>query len=203
MIAGSSPRMRGKPGSTTPVEASSRIIPAHAGQTRYKPPTMRKASDHPRACGANQLKGRKARAASGSSPRMRGKRLMEILWDLRERIIPAHAGQTCGYSTLDAISADHPRACGANTSPSVYSQFASGSSPRMRGKPGPHTTQAGQHRIIPAHAGQTRGLVSPVLERADHPRACGANLDVYRADGKLFGSSPRMRGKRASVLTGR
>ena len=53
---GSSPRMRGKLGVTSESTAQQRIIPAHAGQTATtaKPCGIR--SDHPRACGANDIR---------------------------------------------------------------------------------------------------------------------------------------------------
>ena len=53
-------------------------------------------------------------------------------------------------------------------------------------------------RIIPAHAGQTGASNDVTLTLTDHPRACGAN-NIQDKDGVLYaGSSPRMRGKRAS-----
>ena len=75
----------------------SRIIPAHAGQTRASVHVVVFGADHPRACGANRLLDEGARASDGSSPRMRGKLLLCHLVGLRIRIIPAHAGQTTTY----------------------------------------------------------------------------------------------------------
>ena len=71
----------------------------------------------------------------GSSPRMRGKQLLGHGDDLRERIIPAHAGQTDGRSHRRRTGTDHPRACGANHAPTGSIASSDGSSPRMRGKP--------------------------------------------------------------------
>ena len=51
--AGSSPRMRGKPGVPRCGPRRCRIIPAHAGQTRTSRPSSHPRPDHPRACGAN------------------------------------------------------------------------------------------------------------------------------------------------------
>ena len=94
---GSSPRMRGKHASYGFIQAFSRIIPAHAGQTRASVHVVVFGADHPRACGANRLLDEGARASDGSSPRMRGKLLLCHLVGLRIRIIPAHAGQTTTY----------------------------------------------------------------------------------------------------------
>ncbi len=75
---GSSPRMRGKPNPRPQHERCGRIIPAHAGQTMAVVHVLlqcwQRASDHPRACGANRL----------AAP----------CWWFADRIIPAHAGQT-------------------------------------------------------------------------------------------------------------
>ena len=72
---------------------------------------------------------------------------------------------------------------------------ASGSSPRVRGKPSGRTQGLEQCRIIPARAGQT-GLRSPTSRPwPDHPRACGANCGIDIANTQADGSSPRVRGK--------
>ena len=132
-----------------------RIIPAHAGQTLayYKP--LQLPSDHPRACGANSALRPSNILQSGSSPRMRGKRRCQLSQMARDRIIPAHAGQTCGGRRGPACSADHPRACGANIGVDVSDAFGCGSSPRMRGKLPCARSGRRLRRIIPAHAGQT------------------------------------------------
>ena len=126
---------------------------------------------------------------------MRGKRRSCRACWVGARIIPAHAGQTRQADTGTVRRKDHPRACGANCMPCCTSLLAVGSSPRMRGKP-PMTVHGwNRTRIIPAHAGQTCRLCSAVSPRADHPRACGANVPFKFDVHLLFGSSPRMRGK--------
>ena len=131
---GSSPRMRGKLFGTPDTWNHPRIIPAHAGQTHRQ--TIRDSSraDHPRACGANQLRQSRYSPPGGSSPRMRGKRF--VPWDTQPilRIIPAHAGQTRNACMNGPAFSDHPRACGANSGSRLPSTSTSGSSPRMRGK---------------------------------------------------------------------
>ena len=112
---GSSPRMRGKRSSRGAAGSSSGIIPAHAGQT----PPYQKAhiilSDHPRACGANEVTSSSIMRSRGSSPRMRGKRSPLVCTCKRMRIIPAHAGQTIPGTAYRSRTTDHPRACGANS----------------------------------------------------------------------------------------
>ena len=152
---GSSPRMRGKQTLRDGQAIGVRIIPAHAGQTLayYKP--LQLPSDHPRACGANSALRPSNILQSGSSPRMRGKRRCQLSQMARDRIIPAHAGQTSGLTYPMPSVADHPRACGANFRVREVVDAYAGSSPRMRGKRLHKRHRGKPVRIIPAHAGQT------------------------------------------------
>ena len=192
---GSSPRMRGKRVRARASATRARIIPAHAGQTHRMQRGFMAGPDHPRACGANVHTAYQLRFPAGSSPRMRGKRLHDRCHRQRGRIIPAHAGQTPAVPRVTRSWTDHPRACGANRVTSSACSNMVGSSPRMRGKlPDGHTVL--EHvRIIPAHAGQTIACVWVPSTKADHPRACGANLSSFHTTCIGSGSSPRMRGK--------
>ena len=156
-------------------------------------------SDHPRACGANYKTRLRGRARSGSSPRMRGKRQSLTAKQKRQRIIPAHAGQTTRRGCGGAHVPDHPRACGANCRSGTPPRGGIGSSPRMRGKPVPAFPALSVIRIIPAHAGQTSTGLPSVPHCTDHPRACGANVSPTSFNERTFGSSPRMRGKLHSL----
>ena len=152
---GSSPRMRGKQRAFIENTLKPRIIPAHAGQTDVARWSGNWRTDHPRACGANSALRPSNILQSGSSPRMRGKPRLCTAAISALRIIPAHAGQTCGGRRGPACSADHPRACGANIGVDVSDAFGCGSSPRMRGKLPCARSGRRLRRIIPAHAGQT------------------------------------------------
>ena len=196
---GSSPRMRGKLIRIHLNHLDLRIIPAHAGQTSACSRYRHWSADHPRACGANSLSLMRARATSGSSPRMRGKHVANKPLEIQFRIIPAHAGQTTAPWALELPTADHPRACGANLLIAADWADGHGSSPRMRGKPLCQGRTVWGRRIIPAHAGQTSGADCTTGAPPDHPRACGANRDVVRIIRRASGSSPRMRGKRVAL----
>ncbi len=113
--SGSSPRMRGKPRPARRSHRWRRIIPAHAGQTVSSGTASSGNTDHPRACGANDLEAKATEDQVGSSPRMRGKPRSIPPPRRRRRIIPAHAGQTIWRQELKVNPPDHPRACGANT----------------------------------------------------------------------------------------
>ena len=132
---GSSPRMRGT--HTNPAQdfGVTRIIPAHAGNTKTLRPRQRLRPDHPRACGEHAARGRLKYVLSGSSPRMRGTRNEHGIGDVADRIIPAHAGNTTDRDRECIPPADHPRACGEHSPRPAKPGYRSGSSPRMRGTP--------------------------------------------------------------------
>ena len=162
-------------------------------------------ADHPRACGANGSLMCLSLLSAGSSPRVRGKHLDVDVRLCAVRIIPARAGQTRPASACCIAASDHPRACGANSNVCLSGRSPPGSSPRVRGKPGPLGLLPVAGRIIPARAGQTRCRSGNILYPPDHPRACGANLASRRFHNGLSGSSPRVRGKpslRPSMIRG-
>ena len=192
---GSSPRMRGKRMHMDMSSVAARIIPAHAGQTTSLFSSRKRVTDHPRACGANPRMLNVPHTPSGSSPRMRGKPMVQRIAVKHIRIIPAHAGQTPTGTCSAKPATDHPRACGANPVSEVKARWSVGSSPRMRGKHACLTGCPRPFRIIPAHAGQTVRCGSARCVVTDHPRACGANNGYVSGYGPLDGSSPRMRGK--------
>ena len=65
----------------------------------------------------------------------------------------------------------------------------------MRGKQRYDRGGSFEHRIIPAHAGQTRRVHGRHIRRTDHPRTCGANCAGLFPSEVTSGSSPHMRGK--------
>ena len=191
----SSPRVRGKPIVWSGLFLRRRIIPARAGQTQWREPEHNAPADHPRACGANSNKGSATVSASGSSPRVRGKRERVGGDGTAMRIIPARAGQTQGRDRTRIRHPDHPRACGANNIQDKDGVLYAGSSPRVRGKPFACGALFGHERIIPARAGQTTRHPGCCRTPTDHPRACGANCIKAETREGFIGSSPRVRGK--------
>ena len=187
--------MRGKLSSCLAGLFAVRIIPARAGQTHERKEMQKRASDHPRACGANQGAPADPWSQDGSSPRVRGKLLQFAGGHVAKRIIPARAGQT-GVMTISSMtSPDHPRACGANSDGHRGEWGPDGSSPRVRGKRSRSCPPRTRRRIIPARAGQTPREWHQLIAGADHPRACGANSIGFRCAHSASGSSPRVRGK--------
>ena len=131
---GSSPRVRGKPdrGRGPPVHA--RFIPAHAGKTLEKENSNGQEGVHPRACGENLICPSAIASRKGSSPRMRGKQVVDMRLSNTVGFIPAHAGKTCLFIGASAPTEVHPRACGENVMVGPCVNVNIGSSPRMRGK---------------------------------------------------------------------
>ena len=132
--AGSSPRMRGKPGwESTPLGMWG-LIPAHAGKTGAATKASGLIPAHPRACGENSSLASPLPFPLGSSPRMRGKRLSPRRSRSIPGLIPAHAGKTNCELCPHRPGWAHPRACGENILGKTLRQPRWGSSPRMRGK---------------------------------------------------------------------
>ena len=94
LIAGSSPRMRGKLQIERGLREQVGLIPAHAGKTSGAQRLSGPARAHPRVCGENVMGAVMSCQAMGSSPRMRGK-LKDVGRRKKHRgLIPAHAGKT-------------------------------------------------------------------------------------------------------------
>ena len=72
-VAGTSPRMRGKPELHEKGVILQRNIPAHAGKTHSSCHGFTDRSEHPRACGENTHRRMLLLSIGGTSPRMRGK----------------------------------------------------------------------------------------------------------------------------------
>ena len=91
---GSSPRVRGLPGSTPVAPGAAGIIPAHAGFTGSTRSGLQVHGDHPRTRGVYLVASRLEANVDGSSPHTRGLQQEPAPADGGYRIIPAHAGFT-------------------------------------------------------------------------------------------------------------
>ena len=193
---GSSPRVRGKlilVGRTVKIRG---LIPACAGKTSEAPRCSRSIRAHPRVCGENNLTVCPHTTPPGSSPRVRGKLLVSVLFAAYNRLIPACAGKTYTLSSPAGSLSAHPRVCGENGNRMGTGVVGSGSSPRVRGKPQGICHICQLPGLIPACAGKTQRPSSPLWEGglipacagktsargqspqppAAHPRVCGENV---------------------------
>ena len=74
--------------------AGVRLIPACAGKTDDVAVAYEAGPAHPRVCGENPQREYGAARVPGSSPRVRGKRVLLVTISSSDRLIPACAGKT-------------------------------------------------------------------------------------------------------------
>ena len=132
---------------------------------------------------------------AGSSPLTRGKPSLGVSRGNVLRLIPAHAGKTVRPSSVLTPDRAHPRSRGENAWPGRFAILSRGSSPLTRGKLGAVGVGERVVRLIPAHAGKTRGRRRRAGWSAAHPRSRGENGVQKVEDGSEEGSSPLTRGK--------
>ncbi|EFW09832.1 hypothetical protein HMPREF9005_1191 [Actinomyces sp. oral taxon 178 str. F0338] len=172
------------------------LIPARAGKTSRECALWKWSWAHPRACGENLESISVDALNEGSSPRVRGKQLAQLVEAHARRLIPARAGKTRAKDQSVLRPRAHPRACGENQPRDREFTHPLGSSPRVRGKQCGHQVVGGGERLIPARAGKTCAICVVSRSRTAHPRACGENGLVHDLELEVRGSSPRVRGKR-------
>ena len=178
-----------------------RLIPAHAGKTVAAWPACAACAAHPRSRGENKATARSLSAASGSSPLTRGKLDFAHVVLAVAGLIPAHAGKTRSGITSWTSGAAHPRSRGENPPRLVCASSSPGSSPLTRGKLLLVLLDGVERGLIPAHAGKTIPLASPVVPGEAHPRSRGENVIVSVLADTKRGSSPLTRGKLQSWLS--
>ncbi len=173
---GSSPRVRGSLAVDKIVYCYFGIIPAGAGLTHPRAFPRSPSWDHPRGCGAHNNKMYYTRGNWGSSPRVRGSRLLVLRNLARDGIIPAGAGLTSPTIQNYMERRDHPRGCGAHSMTEDRRPMMKGSSPRVRGSLVDDEHISIMAGIIPAGAGLTPAVFCHSCHWRDHPRGCGAHL---------------------------
>ena len=192
---GSSPLTRGKRCSLLRPSRSTRLIPAHAGKTTRPPRGSRPGWAHPRSRGENVGTPGHEASETGSSPLTRGKRDGVLLVESQGRLIPAHAGKTCGPPRPGPSAPAHPRSRGENSFSIPYRADMAGSSPLTRGKRRHPSHASPRQGLIPAHAGKTRRGTPTAQSRPAHPRSRGENVSEPPSMATESGSSPLTRGK--------
>ena len=193
-IAGSSPRVRGTLADNVHRIHDRGIIPACAGNTPMEFEPISPERDHPRVCGEHNRKVLTMCSEEGSSPRVRGTRVLGRDDEAELGIIPACAGNTSQHRPALPSFWDHPRVCGEHTSLQVMNILGKGSSPRVRGTPLYADLSALSVGIIPACAGNTRRGPCGGTRSRDHPRVCGEHWGFRFSPFSIRGSSPRVRG---------
>ena len=193
---GSSPLTRGKRDLRRIKGVAAGLIPAHAGKTATRHTGGRCPWAHPRSRGENPRSCSWAGRGMGSSPLTRGKQPIRRRGERLLGLIPAHAGKTSVLSCLVVAMRAHPRSRGENFGAGDVGARAAGSSPLTRGKLGDLEDVHTRVRLIPAHAGKTRGAWTSGSSAPAHPRSRGENGMDTQGNGAALGSSPLTRGKR-------
>ena len=194
-LTGSSPLTRGKPRPRLRSRSRQRLIPAHAGKTRFHRRNAQGRKAHPRSRGENLPECGRGGLGLGSSPLTRGKRATKSRRPCNDRLIPAHAGKTLPAASASCAYPAHPRSRGENGRIDQGEPGQCGSSPLTRGKPERRLYRAKRRRLIPAHAGKTTFQTCPLLSSGAHPRSRGENRAGNRNPVMETGSSPLTRGK--------
>ena len=109
---GSPPRVRGKAVEMKLAGTVHGITPACAGKSSAAAAARICARDHPRVCEEKHLSGTTDNRPHGSPPRVRGKDMLQALFEKSLWITPACAGKRARPSPCRSQSRDHPRVCG-------------------------------------------------------------------------------------------
>ena len=190
---GSSPRWRGRRPTRGASHSHQGLIPALAGTTSTRTSMTSSARAHPRAGGDDCCVPPGAVLVLGSSPRWRGRLLVEERPSEWGGLIPALAGTTprsggsgsserahpraggddaVVWGVGGAVRA-HPRAGGDDLSTRGPATATWGSSPRWRGRPRPPPSEGAGRGLIPALAGTTSRASRVTEASRAHPRAGG------------------------------
>ena len=172
-FCGSSPRVRGTLREAAIITASSRFIPACAGNTLGGSCWPRRQPVHPRVCGEHAQMDAPTSRKNGSSPRVRGTPVIPKIMLCILRFIPACAGNTRRIFRHCEILPVHPRVCGEHLGVVLPCDTGAGSSPRVRGTLMGRGSGYAENRFIPACAGNTCCGPQGLPSRTVHPRVCG------------------------------
>ena len=194
VFIGSSPLARGTPRDPLQRRGPGRFIPARAGNTDCVAIPMARSPVHPRSRGEHRTPTSRRSTAGGSSPLARGTPAPVAAHPELVRFIPARAGNTGSRRSSPCTAAVHPRSRGEHLPTGILSASRTGSSPLARGTPGGHGDRHGQHRFIPARAGNTGGADAAGAVLPVHPRSRGEHSSPVLRAPSTSGSSPLARG---------
>ena len=194
MSGGSSPHIRGTPREGLHLLATTRLIPAHTGNTAVGFKVDKFAAAHPRTYGEHlRIRGRKS-GVSGSSPHIRGTHAARGLWRNPIRLIPAHTGNTYLLPGFQTPKSAHPRTYGEHTRNWRNIWNRTGSSPHIRGTRALSERVTVPVRLIPAHTGNTYSRQNRNEQPTAHPRTYGEHSTIRELIREVHGSSPHIRG---------
>ncbi len=152
---GLSPLARGTPRTASQPVRPVRFIPAGAGNTARWLPTTGQPSVYPRWRGEHVLIAVVTVGICGLSPLARGTLSLRSGRRLRNRFIPAGAGNTTRWRCVSGAMSVYPRWRGEHWSNRTLCGDRTGLSPLARGTPAYYSRDERVWRFIPAGAGNT------------------------------------------------
>ena len=170
---GLSPRVRGNRQSSVSLDDEEGSIPACAGEPRSSPRSSTSSRVYPRVCGGTPPARGRDLACTGLSPRVRGNRGRDSPLTVRERSIPACAGEPARRTPPRTSSRVYPRVCGGTALRCERSTRRTGLSPRVRGNRRPRPAEGASAGSIPACAGEPAPAEAAVSPSWVYPRVCG------------------------------
>ncbi len=132
--SGRSPRVRGRHHALIMRRLAHGSIPAGAGETPRRGCNRASTGVDPRGCGGDTRFAPTIRVPVGRSPRVRGRPGPHRGDPPPLRSIPAGAGETCCAPLTSMTIRVDPRGCGGDSKRQYARKFASGRSPRVRGR---------------------------------------------------------------------
>ncbi len=186
--------MRGLPAGRKSLRPMYELVPAHAGVTRDNVCYTGLKPARPRTCGGYPTSTAISPNLTDSSPHMRGLPGREPPSPEGRSLVPAHAGVTRGLLRMHCVGFTRPRTCGGYPLEHEPGDYPSASSPHMRGIPAWRRRRRWPRRLVPAHAGVTRGGKTSTRQHSPRPRTCGGYFVGADGHGRSLASSPHMRG---------
>ncbi len=178
-----------------------RFIPAGAGNTAPLPLPYSNWPVHPRWRGEHMSSAERLSRRRGSSPLARGTRQAVGQFSIKQRFIPAGAGNTPNDFMELGTQSVHPRWRGEHNRSALKAMFRGGSSPLARGTPGLLGFKNTLARFIPAGAGNTTVPIKGESSDAVHPRWRGEHQIDDDDEAIADGSSPLARGTPTPRIT--
>jgi hypothetical protein len=188
-ICGSSPHARG----TLERPCAGHSLHLYNGSSP-RPPAPTNMPVHPRMRGERCAKAVRHRLLPGSSPHARGTPLVWAAVALRNRFIPACAGNALHLENPLASAPVHPRMRGERGWPIVGADTPTSSSPHARGTRYGSRARYPVNRFIPACAWNAERRGTDRTCRTVHPRMRGERQFTKVEMATDVGSSPHARG---------
>ena len=198
---GLSPRVRGNPARKGKTAAANGSIPACAGEPSGWTAAGRGQSVYPRVCGGTMVQSVALATAVGLSPRVRGNHQSPARSGMRDRSIPACAGEPHTLPEIVRRGEVYPRVCGGTRVGLRLAVGSNGLSPRVRGNLPLYDPAQDAIRSIPACAGEPMNAVATQKFFGVYPRVCGGTEGGGAGNIVGNGLSPRVRGNRRVVVT--